>query len=73
MDRLKGKVAVITGASDGFARAIAVGYAREGAVSILQDRRMALVAPAPGARLRRGPPPPTPPARPCAALSDGGG
>ena len=37
MDRLKGKVAVITGASDSFARAIAVGYAREGAVSILQD------------------------------------
>lgn len=37
MDRLKGKVAVITGASDSFARAIAVGYAREGASVYLQD------------------------------------
>ena len=35
--RLKGQVAVITGACDDFARAIAVGYAREGAVLFLQD------------------------------------
>jgi NAD(P)-dependent dehydrogenase (short-subunit alcohol dehydrogenase family) len=37
MDRLKGKIAVITGASDSFARAIAAGYAREGAAVYLQD------------------------------------
>ncbi len=35
--RLKDKVAVITGASDEFARAIAVGYAREGAVLYLHE------------------------------------
>ena len=35
--RLKDKVAVITGASDGFARAVAVAYAKEGAVLYLQD------------------------------------
>lgn len=35
--RLKGKVAVITGASDEFARAIAEGYAKEGAVLYLHD------------------------------------
>ena len=35
--RLKDKVAVVTGASDNFARAIALGYAREGAVLYLQE------------------------------------
>ena len=35
--RLKDKVAVITGASEEFARAIAIGYAKEGAVLFLQD------------------------------------
>ena len=35
--RLKDKVAVITGASDEFARAIAVGYAKEGAVLFLHE------------------------------------
>ena len=35
--RLEGKFAVIAGAADSFARAIAVGYAKEGAVCYLQD------------------------------------
>ncbi|MBL6749273.1 MAG: glucose 1-dehydrogenase [Nevskia sp.] len=40
-DRLKNKVAVITGAASGFGRAIAVAYAREGAKVVVSDLREA--------------------------------
>jgi NAD(P)-dependent dehydrogenase (short-subunit alcohol dehydrogenase family) len=40
-DRLKNKVAVITGAASGFGRAIAVAYAREGAKVLVGDLREA--------------------------------
>lgn len=36
--RLEGRVAIITGAGRGIGRAIAVGYAREGAAVVLADR-----------------------------------
>src|ERR1035437_7053181 len=38
MGRLAGKVAIITGAGRGIGRAIAVGYAREGAKVVLSGR-----------------------------------
>jgi NAD(P)-dependent dehydrogenase (short-subunit alcohol dehydrogenase family) len=43
-DRLKDKVAVITGAASGFGRAIALAYAREGARVVVGDLREAPLA-----------------------------
>lgn len=39
MDRLKGKVAIITGAGSGIGRAVAFEFAREGARVVVNDRR----------------------------------
>ena len=39
MDRLKGKVALVTGARTGFGRAIAIGFAAEGAKVVAVGRR----------------------------------
>lgn len=36
--RLRGKVAIVTGAGGGIGRAIAIGYAREGAAVVVDDR-----------------------------------
>ncbi len=36
--RLQGKVAIVTGSTKGIGRAIAIGYAREGAAVILCGR-----------------------------------
>ena len=37
MDRLKGKVAIVTGASSGFGRGIAMAYAAQGASVVVSD------------------------------------
>jgi NAD(P)-dependent dehydrogenase (short-subunit alcohol dehydrogenase family) len=37
--RLKGKVCIVTGSSSGLGRAIAIGYAREGALLVCADLR----------------------------------
>ena len=37
MDRLKGKVAIVTGASSGFGRGIAMAYAAQGANVVVSD------------------------------------
>lgn len=37
MGRLKDKVAIVTGASSGIGRAIAIGYAKEGARVVCSD------------------------------------
>lgn len=36
--RLRGKVAIVTGAGGGIGRAVAIGYAREGAAIVVDDR-----------------------------------
>ena len=39
--RLQGKVAIVTGAGSGIGRAIALGYAHEGARLVAADRNLA--------------------------------
>lgn len=48
MDRLKGKVAVITGANSGVGEATALAFAKEGATVVISARRIE-----PPRRLRR--------------------
>ena len=40
MDRLKGKVAVITGANSGVGEATALAFAKEGATVVISARRI---------------------------------
>ena len=42
MGRLEGKVAVVTGASQGIGEALARSYAREGAAVVISARRVGL-------------------------------